>query len=193
MIVLKAVIALGVAAAVTLGVRTAQQAQPGKPVASADPGAALDDFHDAAAKADYARYFSRWTEESVFLGTDATERWVGNQFGAFAKPIFDKGKGWTYRPHDRHISGAGETIFFDELLDNEKLGLCRGSGVLRRVGGEWKVLQYNLSIPVPNERALQVAELIRGGPRPEPGGPHKGDPTPVPAGAPSAVRPPPGR
>jgi hypothetical protein len=165
----QAVWTLGAAAAATLAVMNVQFGQPGSAPAPADPGAVLDDFHDAAAKADYARYFSHWTEESVFLGTDATERWVGNQFGAFARPIFEKGKGWTYRPHDRHLSGSGETVFFDELLDNEKLGLCRGSGVLRRVGGEWKVLQYNLSIPIPNERALQVAEMIRARPGGAPG------------------------
>jgi hypothetical protein len=61
-------------------------------------------------------------------------------------------------------------VFFDELLDNEKLGLCRGSGVLRRMGGEWKVMQYNLSIPIPNEKALQVAELIRAKPPGAPAG-----------------------
>src|SRR5205823_4971069 len=30
----------------------------------------LDRFHDAAAKADFDAYFSVWTHESVFLGTD---------------------------------------------------------------------------------------------------------------------------
>jgi hypothetical protein len=174
MIFAHGMLAVGVCLAAVVGGGAVRPGQPsGGGGAGADPAAVLDDFHDAAAKADYARYFSHWTEESVFLGTDATERWVGNQFGAFAKPIFDKGKGWTYRPHDRHISGAGETVFFDELLDNEKLGLCRGSGVLRRVGAEWKVMQYNLSISVPNEKALQVAELIRaaaGQPGSGPGG-----------------------
>jgi hypothetical protein len=124
----------------------------------------LDRFHEAAAKADFDAYFAAWTEDSVFLGTDATERWVGQQFKDFAKPIFDKGKGWTYHPHDRHVThGPANTVYFDELLDNEKLGLCRGSGVLAKLGEEWKILQYNLSIPVPNDLAASVAEVIRKG------------------------------
>ena len=122
----------------------------------------LDRFHEAASKADFDAYFSVWTEESVFLGTDATERWVGPQFKDFAKPIFDKGKGWTYRPHDRHITlMPGGGAYFDELLDNAKLGLCRGSGVLAKQGDDWKVLQYNLSIPLPNALAEDFAKRIK--------------------------------
>lgn len=132
----------------------------------------LDDFHDAAAKADFDRYFSHWTDESVFLGTDATERWTGGEFREFARPHFEKGRGWTYRPHDRRITYApgGEQAFFDELLDNDKLGLCRGSGVLGRVDGRWKVLQYNLSIPIPNDMAERVVGMI-GAPKPDPNRP----------------------
>ena len=128
-----------------------------------DPSRVLDDFHDAAAKADFQRYFSHWTSESVFLGTDATERWVGDEFKDFARPHFDKGKGWTYRARDRKVTSApgGQYSYFDELLTNDKLGTCRGSGVLRLVDGEWKILQYNLSIPIPNEKAAEVAALIR--------------------------------
>ncbi len=135
----------------------------------------LNDFHDAAAKADFDRYFKHWSPLSVFLGTDATERWVGQEFKDFAKPHFDKGKGWTYHPHDRHIQIApsGEAAFFDELLDNEKLGLCRGSGVLRKMDGEWWIMQYNLSIPVPNDLAERVAGLIKAGPPKAPEGERK--------------------
>jgi hypothetical protein len=135
-------------------------------------GNVLDRFHHAAARADFNDYFAAWTEESVFLGTDATERWVGNQFKEFARPHFANTKGWAYRPHGRHISVLkdGMHACFDELLDNDKLGLCRGSGVLAKQGGEWKILQYNLSIPVPNDLAAGVVEAIRKAPaarRPE--------------------------
>jgi hypothetical protein len=164
--ILKALLGASAAALVAVGAHAVQLETT--PRVTMDPGAVLDDFHDAASKADFGRYFSHWTDQSVFLGTDAGERWVGEQFRAFAKPIFEKGKGWMYRAHDRHLSpvdaAAAETVLFDELLDNEKLGLCRGSGLLQRVGGEWKVMQYNLSIPIPNEKALEVAELIRAKP-----------------------------
>jgi hypothetical protein len=157
------------------------------------PEQVLDDFHSAAAAADFNRYFSHWTPESVFLGTDATERWVGDEFKDFARPIFERGKGWTYKPRDRHVTVVGpDVVFFDELLDHGRLGTCRGSGVLKRFGaqaglargagaggvggqveqgdggpgaappaGEWKVMQYNLSIPVPNDKAEAVVRVIR--------------------------------
>lgn len=122
----------------------------------------LDDFHDAAAKADGTRYFGHFADDAVFLGTDATERWTLSQFKDFAKPYFEKGKGWTYASRDRRINLTpdGNTAWFDELLDNAKLGECRGSGVLIRVGDGWKVSQYNLSIPVPNALAEQFAKAI---------------------------------
>ena len=44
-------------------------------VAEAEIGRELDDFHDAAAHADEARYFGHFAAGAVFLGTDATERW----------------------------------------------------------------------------------------------------------------------
>jgi hypothetical protein len=83
---------------------------------------------------------------------------------AYARPYFRPGGGWTYHPRARHVSFApdGRTAFFDELLDNAGLGETRGSGVLVREGGEWKVAQYNLSIPIPNPLADSVARIVRG-------------------------------
>lgn len=139
-----------------------------------DIDAALNEFHDAASKSDAQRYFALWTPESVFLGTDATERWVGAEFEAFARPYFEKGKGWTYRPRDRRITSLpGGSAYFDELLENDKLGVCRGSGVVRVVDGRWKVMQYNLSIPIPNDLAERVVGLIRSGAPKEPEGERK--------------------
>src|SRR6516162_8245242 len=48
----------------------------------------LDDFHDAAAHADEARYFGHFAPDAVFLGTDATERWDLAAFGEYAHPHF---------------------------------------------------------------------------------------------------------
>jgi ketosteroid isomerase-like protein len=129
-------------------------------------GAVLDDFHRAAADADFDRYFAHFAANAVFLGTDATERWTVEEFKAYARPYFGPGGGWTYRPRDRSVSftADGGTAFFDELLDNEGLGETRGSGVLVREGGRWKVAQYNLSIPIPNALADEVVRVIRARP-----------------------------
>src|SRR5207249_2276727 len=125
--------------------------------------AVLDDFHAAAAAADGPRYFAHFAPEAVFLGTDATERWTLPEFKAYATPYFEKGKGWTYKPKSRHIQAApgGDVAWFDEDLDSAAFGACRGSGVARRIDADWKIAQYNLSIPVPNDLAREVVERIR--------------------------------
>ncbi len=122
----------------------------------------LDDFHDAAAKADERRYFGHLADEAVFLGTDATERWTKEAFRRYCKPYFDKGQGWLYVVKERHIhlAASGQTAWFDEMLENKKNGLCRGSGVLVKVGEDWRIAQYNLSIPIPNERFPEVKKII---------------------------------
>ncbi|MBN7796115.1 nuclear transport factor 2 family protein [Parahaliea mediterranea] len=127
-------------------------------------GRVLDTFHHAAATADLTAYTAQMGPDMVFLGTDATERWQGQAFVDFARPHFTAGKGWTYTVRERHIDLApsGDVAWFDELLDNAKLGLCRGSGILLKGPDGWKLQQYNLSMPVPNEIALDVAAEIRG-------------------------------
>ena len=130
---------------------------------AAEAASTLDDLHRAAAEADEARYFGHFAPDGVFLGTDASERWTVEAFRAYAHPHFQAGKGWTYRVAARHldVSSDGSHAWFDEALTNEKLGVCRGSGVLRRAQGAWQVVQYNLTIPIPNDLALEVAERIR--------------------------------
>jgi len=131
---------------------------------SDDVAKLLDRFHAAAAGARFDEYFGLFAPDGVFIGTDATERWTVAQFKAYAKPHFDKGHGWTYSPHERHVDIApdGQHAWFDELLDNKSLGQCRGTGTLRLIDGQWRIEQYALTIPVPNEAADAVTKLIRG-------------------------------
>ncbi len=125
--------------------------------------AVLDDFHAAASAADGERYFSHFAADGVFLGTDGSERWTLEEFRAFADPYFSQGKGWTYHPQGRHVTVAasGESAWFDEALDSESYGACRGSGVLQKHQGRWKIEQYNLSIPMPNALAKDFVARIR--------------------------------
>jgi len=125
--------------------------------------AAVDDWHRAAAEANESRYFGAMAPEFVFLGTDATERWDLASFRAFAHPYFAKGTAWTFTPRERHVmlSPRGDVAWFDEKLDSATYGECRGSGVLRRVNGAWKIAHYNLTIPIPNDLAKRVVEMIR--------------------------------
>ncbi|HET9451728.1 MAG TPA: nuclear transport factor 2 family protein [Aggregicoccus sp.] len=115
-------------------------------------GAVLEDWHAAAAAADEARYFAHFTRDAVFLGTDGTERWTRDQLRTWAKPFFARGKAWSFRALSRNVafSKDGQVAWFDEALDTPNLGPARGSGVLVREGGRWRIAQYNLSVPIPN-------------------------------------------
>ena len=124
--------------------------------------AVLDDFHEAASKADGDRYFNHFAENAIFLGTDITERWTLEEFKAYALPYFDQGRGWTYVPQARHIyfSPDGNTAWFDEIVRNERFGDTRGSGVLVKEADQWKVAQYHLTLPIPNALIYKVVEMI---------------------------------
>jgi ketosteroid isomerase-like protein len=124
--------------------------------------AILDDWHKAAAQADEARYFGHFTPDAVFMGTDATERWTRDEFRTWAKPYFTKGKAWSFTSTRRGVSIAkdGAVAWFDEDLATPNMGPCRGSGVLVKDGNTWKIAQYNLSTPIPNDIFPDVKKLI---------------------------------
>lgn len=120
----------------------------------------LDSWHQAAAQADFNAYFNAMTDTSMFIGTDATENWDKTAFKAFAKPYFDKGQAWNFKPLERHIyfSNDKTIAWFDELLDTW-MKLCRGSGVLVKVGNQWKMQHYVLSTTIPNESIDEVVKI----------------------------------
>ncbi len=128
------------------------------------PEKTLDALHHSAAVADEKTYFGLFTPEAVFLGTDASERWTIEELRAFALPYFQRESAWTYIPRDRNVSmlPGEEVAFFDEILDQEKYGECRGSGVLRVVGGRWLIAQYHLTFPIPNDLAGAITSTIQG-------------------------------
>lgn len=113
--------------------------------------ATLDSFNRAAARADFNAYFNYYTEDAIFAGTDATERWDLASFKTWAKPFFDRGRAWDFTAIERHIyfDRSGTLAWFDELL-NTQMKICRGSGVMVKKGNDWKVQQYILSTTVPN-------------------------------------------
>ncbi len=135
-------------------------------VAAADTTAiasVVDAFHSAASRTDEEAYFALLAPNAVFLGTDATERWDKEAFRAFSHLYFSQGKGWTFTPRNRHIdlSRDGKVAWFDELLDSATYGECRGSGVLEKLDGGWKITQYHLTIPMPNDLAKEFVARIR--------------------------------
>ncbi len=125
--------------------------------------AVLTSFHDAASRADGDLYFDLLADDAIYLGTDAGERWTVDEFRAFAEPYFSKGRGWTYTATTRNIAIGpdGDTAWFDELLWNESYGTCRGTGVLIETPEGWRIAQYHLTFPVPNELAKDIVAKIK--------------------------------
>lgn len=121
---------------------------------------ALNAWHKAAAEANFEAYFGAMTTDAIFIGTDATENWTLPEFKAYAKPHFDKGKAWSFSALERNIfvSEKGDVAWFDELLETQ-MKICRGSGVLKKVNGEWKIAHYVLSITIPNDNVNEVIKL----------------------------------
>jgi hypothetical protein len=160
-----ALAALAALAAISCGGR-APAAPPPASVGAADAeteiARELDDMNEAAAHAEEARYLDHFATGAVFMGTDATERWDVAALRAYAHPKFSQGHGWTLRSVRRAVTvwRTGDVAWFDEDLAGVKLGPARGSGVMVRVGGRWKVAQYNLSLTIPNERFAEVRALL---------------------------------
>jgi hypothetical protein len=127
-------------------------------------GAALDDWHAAAAHADEAAYFAHFAADAVFLGTDATERWTLEAFRGYAHPHFAAGKAWSFTPIRRAVTvdPSGALAWFDEDLATPNLGPARGAGVVVKRGGRWLISLYDLGVTVPNERFSTVKRAIAG-------------------------------
>ena len=127
--------------------------------AQEDLDSLLNGLHLDAHKGNFESYFDRYSTDAVFLGTDKAERWTIEEFKAYAKPAFSDGHGWTYAVIERNWEGDGNTRWFDEILLNEKLGHCRGTGVVELIKGEWKISHYALTMLVPNSIAAKVGAL----------------------------------
>ena len=63
---------------------------------------------------------------------------------------------------DRNFPVVSVQMLYTVGARNESYGETRGSGVLRLTGDGWKIEQYVLSFAVPNDKARQVVEVIRG-------------------------------
>ena len=127
--------------------------------------ALLDDFHLAAAEADAQRYLDHFAPEGVFMGTDDWERWPLPEFRKYVSERFAGGTGWTYTPENRVVTLAddSEVAWFDEIMVSERWGRFRGTGVLSKQDGQWKIAHYSLTALVPNERFADVAEIAMEG------------------------------
>ncbi len=121
----------------------------------------LDNWHHLATIADIG-FFDCIAGDGIYIGTAAEEVWTKQEFVDFAKPYFEKGEAWDFKPYDRNIyfSKNTDVAWFNERL-NTWMGVCRGSGVLQMTERGWKIYQYTLSVAVPNEKIKEVVSIIK--------------------------------
>jgi hypothetical protein len=119
----------------------------------------VEQWHRDAANAYLDGYIGLMDSTCNYIGTDATENWKRDEFAAFCKPYFDKNTSWDFTTIQREVrlNEAVNTAWFDEILDTH-MGTCRGSGALEFKNGEWKLMQYVLSVAIPNESMNDVKE-----------------------------------
>ncbi|TDJ34947.1 MAG: hypothetical protein E2O53_07105 [Gammaproteobacteria bacterium] len=127
-------------------------------------GWVIDDFHDAAAHGDKARYLDHLTEDAVFMGTDEWERWPKHpNFSDYVDSRFKDGSGWNYKSVKRtiRISESASIAWFDEVLFSERNGRFRGTGVLTLQDDGWKIAHYAMSFLILNENWNEIIDLTR--------------------------------
>ncbi|EGT3626334.1 hypothetical protein FAP94_08005 [Morganella morganii] len=117
----------------------------------------LDLLNQYSSDADWDKYFALYRKDGIFIGTDASERWGMAEFEHYSRPT----KGWRYDLTERHLIQHGDVILFDELLNSPAYGVSRGTGTLIKTDGNWKIAQYHLSFPIPNEIAKSITAEIK--------------------------------
>lgn len=135
------------------------QAEAGESLAALH--AMIDGWHRAAATADENVFFGSMAPDAIYLGTDATERWLRDELRTWAAKAFDRVVAWDFTPFDRHayFSADGQHAWWEENL-RTWMGICRGSGVAEKSADGWKIKHYHLSVTVPNEKIKGFIELL---------------------------------
>jgi len=130
--------------------------------AKAEIDALMTSFHKAAATADAKTYFGLMAPGASFLGTDLTERWTKESFEVWAEPRFKGKSAWVYRAVKRNIflSAEGTVAWLDEDLESASYWPCRGTAVLEKIDGRWKIRHYSLTFSIPNSAVPDIKPVV---------------------------------
>ncbi|HZV68018.1 MAG TPA: nuclear transport factor 2 family protein [Saprospiraceae bacterium] len=120
----------------------------------------VNEWHHAAAVADEKTFFGRMAEDGIYIGTDASERWLRDELAVWSKKYFDREKAWDFTPLSRNIRIApgAHIAWFDELLSTW-MGTCRSTCIMELRDNEWKIVHYQLSVTLPNDKVDGFLEL----------------------------------
>jgi len=121
----------------------------------------INNWHLAAATGDENVFFGSMGTESIYIGTDATERWSKDVFEEWSKKYFERETAWDFKPIERavYFSDDRKVAWFNETLDTW-MGICRGSGVVEQTADGWKLQHYHLSVTVPNEKIEDFLKIV---------------------------------
>lgn len=121
----------------------------------------IDNWHHAATVADEEIFFGSLDSNAVYLGTDPDERWLKHEFMDWGMKYFERDTAWAFTPYNRfwEFSDDMNYAWFDELLETH-MGICRGSGIVKRYGNTWKIKHYNLALTLPNEQMSDYKKMI---------------------------------
>lgn len=122
----------------------------------------LNKWHNDVAIFDYDAYFNFMADDFIYLGTDPRERWTKSTFSDFCKPYFERKSTWDFKTNWRnwYFSEDQSIAWFEESLGTQ-MEECRGSGVLKKVNGTWKIAHYNLSVVIENDKMKKFIKLRR--------------------------------
>ena len=122
----------------------------------------IDNWHKAAATADEDIFFGSMAADGIYLGTDASERWLRDTFQVWAKFAFERESAWSFKPYQRELyfSDNNKYVWWEEMLETW-MGPCRGSGVARFYEGRWQIQHYNLAVTIANEKIEDFIELTK--------------------------------
>lgn len=120
----------------------------------------MDNWHHAAAVADADAFFGRMAEEGIYIGTDASERWLRDELREWSQAAFEREVAWKFEAFDRNWHFLSPDIVVGDEKLNTWMGVCRSTMVLKRVNGQWLIYHYQLSVTVPNEQIKAFKELM---------------------------------
>ncbi|MGK0365608.1 MAG: hypothetical protein ACI85O_002674, partial [Saprospiraceae bacterium] len=122
----------------------------------------MNTWHKAAATADEDVFFGSMKKGGIYIGTDQTELWTGEEMKEWAKEYFEKDSAWDFTTIERNVYSTDneQVVWFDEKLDTW-MGVCRSSGVVEKVNGEWKISHYHLSVTIDNDLIKGFVELTK--------------------------------
>ena len=131
-----------------------------KPTTSeSDMNVFMDQWHLAAHEADANAFFGQMSADGIYIGTDASERWLRDELRLWSKKAFEREHAWSFTALERNWQQQENFWICDELLETG-MGICRATAVIVKEEGIWKIQHYQLSLAVPNEKIEDFKLLV---------------------------------